>query len=142
MYHVLLRCLPGAGGSGRKVWGRHGRYFWAEEGGRGHGKESPLSSLVTPGGAGPLTSSFPTVAMQDDDLYAALKRPEQHSEPRKQGFADGKGAGSKTSILPFCSHPRDAMRGSTGRTNVWVLCLEGQLHRLGLGSMDRQTHCP
>lgn len=52
---------------------------------------------------------------------------------------DDKGAGSKTAVLPFCSPPRDVRGAALGGTNVWVLCLEGQLHRPGLGRIDRQT---
>lgn len=83
MHHVLLRCLPGGRRLGKECLGEEtgGNSGLRKEGGdTGKRVLRPEGcSLVTPGGAGPLTSSFPTVAMQDNDLYSALKRPEQHS---------------------------------------------------------------
>lgn len=77
---------PGAGGSGEETGDNSGlRKEGGEAGKRVLRPEG--CTLVIPGGAGPLTSSVPTVAMQDNGLYSALKGPEQHSELRKQGFA-------------------------------------------------------
>lgn len=73
--------------------------------------------------------------MENDDLLLRVPKKldragiQQGKEARARLMQRDSGIESEATALLSYSPPRDVMRDSSGRTNVWVLCLEGQRHR-------------